>query len=359
MTKWKRAREMLKQCDRSSKRAKTYLMLPLILFVGTMAMRDSAWQGSTQLHTIMEVMATLLALIVGLVAVVHFYTKKNNTFLFIGSGFLGTVLLDGYHAIVTSQWFDLLWPSPPPSLIPWSWNASRFFLSILMFMSWWAWRREERLGATGRISEKAVYTVVGVLTLSCFVLFAFVPLPRAYYPELFFGRPEEFLAATFFLAALGGYLKKGSWKHEAFDHWVVLSLIVGFMSQAAFMSFSTHLFDTMFDMAHLLKKLSYVCVLTGLLISMYHLFRRADQSAQELSRMNESLLTEITERKRAGEQIQRHRRSEAMLHDLNLESLSTLDLRAVLDLLLQKIDHLLPNSATEIWLLSRAASGRI
>lgn len=177
MTRWKRASKMMKLRDRSRKRAKTYLALPLVLFVGYLAIRDSAWQGSTQLHTIMEVIATLLALIVGLVALVHFYTKKSNTFLFIGTGFLGTVLLDGYHAIVTSQWFDQLWPSPPPSLIPWSWNASRLFLSILMFISWWAWRREERLGATGRISEKAVYTVVGFLTLSCFVLFAFVPLP--------------------------------------------------------------------------------------------------------------------------------------------------------------------------------------
>ncbi|MCH8331052.1 MAG: hypothetical protein IH946_06690, partial [Bacteroidetes bacterium] len=50
----------------------------------------------------MEGIATLLALVVGTMALVRFYSKKNNTFLFIGTGFLGTALLDGYHAIVTS-----------------------------------------------------------------------------------------------------------------------------------------------------------------------------------------------------------------------------------------------------------------
>ncbi|MCH8069371.1 MAG: PAS domain S-box protein [Candidatus Marinimicrobia bacterium] len=123
-----------------------------------------------------------------------------------------------------------------------------------------------------------MYVVVAGLTLASFLFFAFVPLPRAYYPELFFGRPEEFIAASFFLLALVGYLKKGFWKKDDFEHWMVLSLIVGLMGQAMFMSFSYQLFDTMFDTAHLLKKVSYIFVLTGLLISVYQMFKQADES---------------------------------------------------------------------------------
>lgn len=101
------------------------------LFLGYLLMRGSTWEGSTQLHTLMELAATLLALLVGILALVRFYTKKSNTYLFIGAGFLGTSFLDGYHAIVTSSFFDQLFPSPPASLIPWSWNASRMFLTPL------------------------------------------------------------------------------------------------------------------------------------------------------------------------------------------------------------------------------------
>ena len=38
----------------------------------------------------MEALATLLAFVVGAISLVRFYSKKNNTFLFIGTGFLGT-----------------------------------------------------------------------------------------------------------------------------------------------------------------------------------------------------------------------------------------------------------------------------
>ena len=283
------------------KRAWTYGGLFVGLCLVWLLVGRSSWQGSTELHTIMEVVATLSALVVGLVALVRFYTRKSNTYLFIATGFLGTALLDGYHSVVTSSFFDHLFPSSPPSLIPWSWNASRTFLAILMTLSWLAWLREEKRGPAGRVSEKTVYVSVAVLTIACFFFFAFVPLPRAYYPQLLFGRPQEFLAASFFLVALLGYLKKRAWTDDAFEHWLVMSLIVGVVTQAVFMSRSFLLFDIMFDMAHLLKQVSYSLVFIGLLINMYHLFGRAERSTLELSKVNLALQSEVTQRRRAEE----------------------------------------------------------
>ena len=115
-----------------------------------------------------------------------------------------------------------------------------------------------------------------------FIFFAFVPLPRAYFPELIFHRPEEFVPAVFFLLALGGFLRRGRWRDDDFEHWVVLSLIVGFLGQAMFMSLSGQLFDGMFDAAHVLKKASYLCVLAGLLIGTYHMFRQEAAGAAAL-----------------------------------------------------------------------------
>ena len=273
-------------------RTASYILLGVLLVVGFFLLREVAWEGSRQLHTLMELLATFLAFMVGVLALVRFYTKKNNTFLFIGAAFIGTALLDGYHTIVTSTFFDTFFPSPSPSLIPWSWNASRTYLSIVMFLSWAAWRREVVLGEKGRFSEYTVYSVMGLLTIASFFFFAFVPLPRAYYPELLFGRPEEFVSATFFLMALIGYLRKGAWKTDALEHWVVLSLIVGFMGQAMFMSSSFRLFDTMFDLAHLLKKVSYVAVLNGLLISIYLTYKMVYRQQGEL-------LKEVTDRQQA------------------------------------------------------------
>ena len=45
----------------------------------------------------------------------------------------------------------------------------------------------------------------------------------------------------------------------------------------------------MFDAAHVLKKVSYMLVLIGLMISMFYLFRQADESARLLSAANQEL----------------------------------------------------------------------
>ena len=100
-----------------------YLGLIAVLLVGYGYCRNSTWLGSNMLHTIAETVATLLAFMVGVIALARFYALKSNKFLLIGAGFIGTALLDGYHAVVTSFWFNGLFPSP--SLIPWSWNRSR------------------------------------------------------------------------------------------------------------------------------------------------------------------------------------------------------------------------------------------
>ena len=292
-------------------RTTAYLVVSAALVLGFLMVRGSTWQSGAQLHTVMEAVATILALIVGGMALARFYSRKSNTFLFVGAAFLGTSFLDGFHAVVTSEFFSPLLPSDLPSLIPWSWVASRLFLSVLLFLSWAAWRREKRLGDSGRVSESIVYLSVAVMTAACFALFALVPLPRAYYPELPFPRPEEFLPALFFLLALVGYLRKGDWRTDIFEHWLVLSLIIGFLSQAMFMSTSGQVFDAGFDLAHLLKKVSYVLVLMGLLLSMLTIFWREE-------RANADLRLEVRERKLAKRALL-HRAEELARSNQDLE----------------------------------------
>ena len=290
----------------ASSRQLTYFILAGFLLVAFLFLRSSPWQGSVQLHTLMEAVAMMLAFFVGVMAIVRFYSRKSNLFLFVGAGFLGTGLLDGYHAVVTSSWFKDVFPSDLGALIPWSWIASRLFLSMFLCISWRAWNREDDLGEAGRIGEGTIYFGASLLTLASFTFFVFAPLPRAYYPELIFSRPEEFIPAGFFIFTLVGYWNKGHWREDGFEHWLVISLIVGLASQILFMSFSGRVFDAMFDLAHLLKNVSYACVLIGLMVGMYHSYRQADESVDqitaantEMKRANEQLLSEVAEREAA------------------------------------------------------------
>jgi hypothetical protein len=102
--RWEKIAEPIKSTTARGRLA-TYWLTGLMLTVVVAVLHRHQWQGSVGFHALMETLATVLAAIIGAMALVRFYSKKDNTFLFIGAGFLGTAFLDGYHAAVTSEFF--------------------------------------------------------------------------------------------------------------------------------------------------------------------------------------------------------------------------------------------------------------
>ena len=100
------------------------------------------------------------ALSLGVLALVRFYSKKNNVFLFLGTGFLGTAVIDGYHAISAEASLAAGAPTGPDS---WSWLASRTLLALFFCLNWVGWRRERVMGQAGRVGERLVYTMTALL----------------------------------------------------------------------------------------------------------------------------------------------------------------------------------------------------
>lgn len=275
-----------------------YLLLVLALLLTSYGLRDADWQGSQSLHTVMESLATLLAFLVGILALIRYFSQRDSQFLYVGTAFLGTGFLDAYHTVVTSAFFLPYMPSDYPHLVPWSWFASRLFLSVMLFMSWWLWYKH-RHDPDYRHRTALIFWATGLATLTCFLFFALFPLPAATEPDWPIPRPYDFAPALFFVCALIGYLRKGLWPRNDFEHWLVLSLIVGLATQTTFMPFSTHLNDTEFNVAHLLKKLSYILVMVGLLINLYQSYlalkleTKLRIAAEKQSRESEAKLTTI------------------------------------------------------------------
>src|SRR5690606_16317944 len=94
-----------------------------------------------------------------------------------------------------------------------------------------------------------------------------VPLSSLTFPNRTITRPGEFLPALFFLLAFLGFLWKRSWRTDVFEHWLLVSLLLSASVHAGFMAFSYQRFDAMYDAAHLLKIVSHLAILTGLLSS--------------------------------------------------------------------------------------------
>jgi len=290
--------------DRSRERFVVLGLLLLVLLSGSVLLRGSPWRSGSTEHTLMESLATLMAFMVGGLALVRFYSRKQATFLFIGTGFIGAGLLDLNHALLTSQYFLVQEGAAAEDLFAWSWTSERVFLSLFLFVSLLAWRQEVREGEGEAVHEGSVYTVALLLTLVNLFFFEWVPQTRtAHFPGLAVNRPAELLPGLFFLLAFLGYVLKGTWRRDAFEYWLLISLLISTMVHFGYMAFSSVRFDAMFDAAHLLKIASYGAMLAGLLVSVYQTFRREGQVLGALTGANEALAREVAVRTRTEQAV--------------------------------------------------------
>ena len=63
-----------------------YILLPLMLVAMAVPLQFVPWRSGPALHTTLEGIATLISLMVGVIALVRFYTRKNNLYLLVGVG---------------------------------------------------------------------------------------------------------------------------------------------------------------------------------------------------------------------------------------------------------------------------------
>jgi len=282
--------------DRSRERVAVFWALLLLMLGGAFVVRGTPWHSSSSVHTLMESVATVMAAIVGALSLVRFYSRKQATFLFIGTGFLGAALLDLNHVLLTSEYFLVKEGLEAEDLFAWSWTAERVYLSLFLFVSLLAWRQELKEGEGEAVHEGSVYGTALVLTLVNLVFFEWVPLSRAHFAGLPFTRPAELLPGVFFGLTFVGYLMKGGWRRDAFEYYLLVSLLISSLLHIAFMSLSETRHDGMFDAALLLKIVSYAAIMAGLLESVYETFRRETSALAAITDANEALAREVAVR---------------------------------------------------------------
>ncbi len=292
--------------DLAAWRAAAYAAIPLAGLALALALVRVDWAANRHLHTLHETVSVVLAFGVGAIALVRFHSRRSDTFLLLGAAFVGAACLDAYHALATSALVAERFPgSHLAAAGPWSWLAGRIFLAFFLWVS--APVRGSSVGPDSRpdsrpdarLTARTVYLLAGGVTLVCMAFFTFAPLPPSYRPDFVIRRPAELIPGLLFLLAFVRHLRFGSWRTWRFEHWLMMSLLLGVLAEVAFMAFASRPFDALTVAAHLAKGTSYIFVMVGLLGSMYTLFRQADRSAAELARINAELQGEMDERARA------------------------------------------------------------
>lgn len=254
-------------------------------------------------HLALEVASVCLAAMLGALALVRYYARRQRIFVFIGTGFIATGVLDAVHAYVAS---DLLGGSGlmvSPDVYAWTWLQARVFLSLFLAVS--AFAPEPPPGAETSGGEARVFLLALALALSVLLVFGLVPTPSLIVPGRVPPRIWELLPGALFAVAGAGYWLRGRWRSDAFEFWLVVGLLIAGFSHAGFMVRSVALYDPFFDAGHLLKLVSYLAVGTGLLVSTHDTFRREEAALAAGAAANAALAREIDVRRDAEIVLQR------------------------------------------------------
>ncbi len=331
------------------RRISAYILIFILLVFARMGLQTAVWEESGHLF-LAEMLAAVLALFIGTLALIRFYSKPYGKFLFIGLGFIGAGLFDGYLSFFAgTALYDLFPPfSNEPS--PWLWNASTLFLSLLIAIGWWWWWRGQvnslpSQKSGGRLLFRYLSVIAGIAGILTFIF-----LMRTH-SDIAVGLPKQIeivTASTLFTFALAGYFTKKQWMQDSFEHWLLVSLLIFTVTHLLFLPYSITYFDKMFTVAILFKQVGYACVLFGLLQNIVATFQQTDHMAVKLTKTNAILEREIEDRKRVEIAESEQRELAEALREVGIALSATLDFDELLDCLLDQIARVLPYDTANI-----------
>ncbi len=304
------------------------LALMMILLASVYPLlRQSVYEGSSDLHATIEMVGALFGLVAGVALIVRFYTLGNRFHLFIGLAFFVNGAEDFVHGLLAFRNLFGLPASSVAQFIPGTYVTGRLLLGVILLLapSVPIWFGESK---NPKRETKWISSIVVIVSIVLTALAFQSPLPNFIYPENLISRPVDFLSGIVLLVALAAFLRKYHQERDMLTWWVALSIGVNVVGQVL-MSFSKALYDPFFDIAHVYKVLGYMIPLLG--FSLYQITviterQQAEQSAQDAQiHLHEMLQSEQEQREHLQATVQKYVEYMAEVGQGNLLARLTLD----------------------------------
>jgi len=242
-------------------------------------------------YTVLAFSAAIVAAIAGAMSLIRYYSKKSRLFLYLGVGFSGIAMLEGFSALVTTETLVHYLPSTQSAIIQWSWLFRALLLSGFLFVACRAGAAKETSGRElGAADEIKVYVLAAIYVAAFIGLIALVPLSELARGGWTLNFVREVVPVALFGAAFFRLTLRPNMANSDIEFWLFLSLIFTLALHVLIMPASGTGFDAAFIAAHLLKIFSYVLVLVGLFINMYGVFVSARNNEARIRAIVESAI---------------------------------------------------------------------
>lgn len=244
--------------------------------------------GGEVYHSIMEVISLIIC--IGISALSLFFYIKNKYSLFAVSflAFYSTAIFDLYHILASLK---ILNPASELEIfIPFTWAISRAVSSfVLMYgLIYLLFLRSDHSPMEQKIKTNFLIGIFGLINFVLFIMLSLVHssnhLPQVIFKDAIITRPWEVLAILFY--SVGGLFSIIHLKFEKniFIQSIVLSLIANLMTHFFMLIGAENLYDSMFNIAHYTKLISYTIPLIGLVLDFYFQKNSIEDENHELKK---------------------------------------------------------------------------
>ena len=299
---------LLKKTNEQTFHIFKYVILPSIFLsiIALVSTNLSLWITFPRDHFYFELFGTILAGILAFYYISRAQTLNDKFSLFIGIGFLVTVLIDLLHAIVSLlNMNDILFLK---YFIPQTWFAGRIFLSAMLAIaivrytsllsvssSTQQQKRQQKssnqANENSKVSRLFLFSLITVTLFSSTVVISslFVIFPFSVIDNIPIHRPYELFPLALFLISLYYFYKNKIYKNkDIFYTSLVISIVFDIFGQII-MSYSAQHFDTAHNIPHVLKDAGYFINIIGLALSNIQYNLRLRESNVRLRESNEML----------------------------------------------------------------------
>ena len=263
----------------------------------------SSYRGSADLHAAIEMVGALLGLVAGVAIVVHFYSLGNRLHLFIGLAFFVNAAEDLIHGLLSFPHLNQMIEVPASSLdrfVPGTYVTGRLLMGGILLLAPALARRPGK-GRDPKRETVLVSLVVLLIAAAATAAAFLLPLPQFIFPDSTISRPVDFLSALILLAAGLVFLSEYRREGAMLTWWVLLSIGINTVGQLM-MSFSRHLYDPCFDIAHVYKVFGYIVPLLGFSLYQGVILTERKQAMEKLEEHREHLEELVDERTAALEE---------------------------------------------------------
>lgn len=246
------------------------LLLVFIILIGLFSVYSLSFSlipDSDNLQNL-ELTAALLSSIAAVMALIKYYTRHDDKYLFIGTALLASGILKGIQSIPpdTLQFMSdrILFLNSAES-----WGVSRFIAGIFFSASLIPWLYSvylEKRHILSGITVKSIY--IFCVSLSIIVV-CLLPVWEITSLEVY--------ASTLLTFSLIGYILKGLWKQKYFEYFLVLALLIAIIAGFIYTA-SLQRYSDLYSLAQLFETVNYFLIVIGLLMSMYVAYKEVEDA---------------------------------------------------------------------------------